>query len=739
MRAALGMLAVGLVSWRFLPELPSPWVMLGLATLALLALYWRGLRLPALGVLGFCWACLCAHWALADWLAPARSGDTFWLEGQVIGLPERQDDVVRFELAQVQSRHTGLPSRLRLAWYHGPPVMAGERWRLAARLKRPHGLVNPASFDYEAWLLARHIGATGTVKAGERIAAAGALDGWRDRLCQRVRQVEAFGREGTLAALVVGDSSGLSRTDWQVLQDTGTVHLMVISGQHVSMLAGLLFAWVLLLVRCGWWPHALPWLGSACLLALLGTWLYGWLAGFEVPVQRACVMVSLVLCWRWRFVRLGIGLPLLSALVLVLLVDPLVSLQPGFWLSFGAVALLALLLAGRLGAWSFGQGLWRVQWGMAVGLLPLLLALGLPVSVSGPLANLIAVPWVSVLIVPLALLGTLLLPLLGEWLLKLAGLFTAWLFEVLQCLSGWQAAWLPSGLGAVEWCLVGLGCVLLLLPAGVPVRALGLVLCLPLVFPERHLPAEGRAQVWVLDVGQGLSVLVRTREHALLYDAGPRQGEFDIGERVVVPSLRALGVARLDYLLLSHADSDHAGGAEAVKRGLVVEQVISGEPGRLPRPLAAQDCVSGMRWEWDQVRFQLWRHPSPRNSNQMSCVLLVEALGERLLLTGDIDQAVERRLVADLPERVHWLLLAHHGSRSASSAAFLNAVGAPQALLSRGWLNAFNHPHPDVLRRLEQANMAVQDTAQQGALQIELGAFGTAQGWREQGRFWNQN
>src|SRR5690606_38805042 len=207
---------------------------------------------------------------------------------------------------------------------------------------------------------------------------------------------------GAIAALVVGDGSGLSPGDWRVLQDTGTVHLMVISGQHVGMLAGLLYGLVLLMARWGLWPRRLPWLPWACGLALAGALGYGWLAGFEVPVRRACVMVAIVLVWRLRFRHLGVWLPLLISLVGVLLVDPLASLQPGFWLSFAAVALLILIFRGRLGVPPWWRALLHAQSTVALGLLPVMLALGLPVSVSGPLANLVAIPWISILVVPLA-------------------------------------------------------------------------------------------------------------------------------------------------------------------------------------------------------------------------------------------------------------------------------------------------------------------------------------------------
>lgn len=739
LRNGLLALAAGLLLLRFVPQLPSTFVVLasGLAGLTLLPFrtYPVGLFL-----LGFSWACLSAQWALDDRLDPALDGRTLWLEGRVVDLPDVREGVVRFHLAQPQSRRAELPQLLRLSWYGGPEIRAGETWQLAVNLKRPHGLVNPQSFDYEAWLLAQRIGGVGTIKSGQRLDEAGSSSAWRDRLRQRMLAEDPHGRAGGLAALVLGDGSGLSVADWRVLQDTGTVHLLVISGQHVTLVAGMFYGLVFWLARLGWWPRFMPWLPVACLLAFSSAVGYSLLAGFEVPVQRACAMIGLVLLWRWRFRHLGISLPLLVALVAVLVLEPLAVLQPGFWLSFGAVGLLILIFAARLGAWAWWQTLGRAQWAMTVGLLPMLLALGLPISASSPLANLIAVPWVGFAVVPPALLGTLLLPVpwLGEALLWWAGFALEWLFRLLALMADWLPAWLPSALPFWGWLLVALGALLILLPDGVPLRGLGLILLLPLLFTPVQRPAEQRAEVWMLDVGQGLSMLVLTREHALLYDAGPSFGDFDIGERVVLPSLRALDVRALDMLLLSHADNDHSGGAEAVARGMPVGRVVSGEAPVLPPVLGAEPC-SEENWTWDGVHFSSWRWADATDSNQSSCVLMIDAAGERMLLTGDIDGRAERALIdsgRDLQAR--WLLAPHHGSRSSSSWALLKAVRPEAVLYSRGRHNAYGHPHPAIVSRYAAFDAQAYDSVETGALRIALGAFGEPHALREIPRFWRE-
>lgn len=740
MRTGMLALALGLLTLRFLPSLPPGWLLWVAACAGLSLLFTRVYPLGFF-LLGLAWACNSAQWALDDRLAPELDGRTLWLEGRVVGLPEVSDGVVRFLLEEAHSRRAELPKSIRVAWYGGPRVQGGERWRLAVNLKRPHGLVNPQSFDYEAWLLAQRIGATGTIKAGERLTPASGLVSWRDGLRQHLLAVPAFQREGAIAALVLGDGSGLSTGDWRLLQHTGTVHLMVISGQHIALLAGFLYGLVALLAKLGAWPARWPWLPCACALALSGALIYGVLAGFEVPVRRACVMVALLLLWRMRFRHLGAWWPLLLAMIVVLLLEPLASLQPGFWLSFSAVAVLVLVFGGRLGVWGWWRGLTRAQWTMAIGLLPMMLILGLPVSSSGPLANLVAVPWVGMVVVPLALLGTLLLPvpLVGEGLLWLAGGALHLLFELLGVIAEWLPAWLPSDLPLWAWLLAAAGALLLLLPAGVPLRLPGLALLLPaLLLPSKQM-LDGRADVWVLDVGQGLAVLVRTREYALLYDAGPRFGDFDTGERIVLPSLRALNVRHLDLMLLSHADNDHAGGALAIQAGMPLRRVVSGEPQRLADALGAEACESGQSWQWNEVTFRLWQWERARSGNQLSCVLQIEAAGERLLLTGDIDVQAERALMqADFPLASHWLLAPHHGSRTSSSQAFIDTVAAQHVLITRSRHNAFGHPHPQVLERYRAAGVEVHDTAIDGALHLRLGEHVAPRGLRSEPRFWRE-
>ncbi|OCR24766.1 competence protein ComEC [Pseudomonas syringae] len=739
MRTGMFALALGMLLLRFLPQLPPTWLLLVMPVVALMLLPFRTYPL-AFFLFGLTWACASAQSALNDRLPPRLDGQTLWLQGKVVGLPSLAEGVVRFELEGAKSRRALLPEHIRVSWYDGPGVRSGERWRLAVKLKQPGGLVNPHAFDYEAWLLAQRIGATGTVVDGQLLSAASF--GWRDALRQRLLAVDAQGREGELAALVLGDGSGLSTTDWQILKNTGTVHLLVISGQHIGLLAGVIYALIAGLARWGLWPRALPWLPWACGLAFTAALGYGLLAGFEVPVRRACVMVGMVLLWRLRFRHLGVIWPLLLSLNAVLIFEPLASLQPGFWLSFLAVGILLLIFSGRLGAWSWIRSWTRAQWLIALGLLPVLLALNLPISLSGPLANLIAVPWVSFVALPPALLGTLLLPVpvLGESLLWLAGGALNGLFWFLGWVAGMVPVWIPGAMPFWVWALSLLGALLLLLPSGVPLRPLGWPLVLLCVFPPLKSVPHGQVQVLQLDVGQGLAILLRTRQHTLLFDAGPRFGEFDIGERIVLPVMRKVGVRKLDLMLLSHADADHAGGALAIQQGLPVARVLGGELERLAPQLNAQLCQVDESWEWDGVTFKTWRWELANEGNQASCVLMVEANGERLLLTGDIDaDAEEAALRSDFDVRAHWLQAPHHGSRTSSSKPFLRAVDPQGVLISRGRNNGFGHPHPLVMSRYHWYGIRTYDSAELGAISLQLGTFGQPQVERGLQRFWRDS
>lgn len=441
-------------------------------------------------------------------------------------------------------------------------------------------------------------------------------------------------------------------------------------------------------------------------------------------------MLAVVVAARLARRPVGVAEALLWAMAVLLVVLPLSVLSPGFWLSFAGVAWLAWSLPSGQQHWL--AGFLSAQVVATVGLLPLTVVMFGQASLAGWAANLVAIPWWSLVIVPLTLLGTALEGLhagAGAWAWRVAG----WLFEPSWSLFEWLAAtpfalwWLPEP----RWYalpLASLAGFWWLLPRGMPGKGLALLLWLPLLWPERELPAAGEAELVVLDVGQGLSVMVRTAGHVLLYDAGPASPEgYDAGERVVVPTLRALGVRTLDALVVSHGDQDHAGGMDAVVRAHPGVPTVG--PRDVPVPVLRQ-CQAGQAWTWDGVRFR-FLHPTPYFPylrNESSCVLRVETRHGSALLTGDIGEVIEQGLLRRDPGgiRADVVFAAHHGSAGASSPAFVRATQARLVLVSSGHGNRFGHPRPNVLQRWRQSGAEALDTAGSGALRVWLGADGLA-------------
>jgi competence protein ComEC len=623
------------------------------------------------------------------------------------------------------------------------PVRSGEAWRFTVRLKRPHGNLNPQGFDYEAWLLERGIRATGYVRPRaenqpERLVDRDLsprywVDETREALRDRYRaNLGDAPFAGILIALAIGDQQAIDPALWQVFAKTGITHLMSISGLHVTMLAGLAYgAMNWLWRRSSRLPLYLPAPQAAAIAGFLAAFAYSLLAGFAVPAQRTLYMLGVVALSLLLRRELAASRILAVALLLVLLLDPWAVLAAGFWLSFGAVALLFYVGSGRLGNVHWLRDWGRAQWAVTIGMLPALLALFQQFSLVSPLANAVAIPVVSFAVTPLALAGAL--PGF-ELLLHLAHGITAVLMSVMDFLARqpwaiWQQAAPPPW--AVALALAG--GTWLLLPRGFPARWLGAVCFLPLltVMPER--PLVGVAQVVVLDVGQGLAIHVQTAQHDLLFDAGPAfSAEANSGNRIIVPYLRARGVRRLDRMIVSHADKDHEGGAAAVLGMIPVAELMSSLPFEHPlstQPVPHRLCVAGERWEWDSVRFEMLHPPQDlraRKTNAVSCVLAIEVAGKRMLLTSDIEAEQEASLLAERPAslKVDVVTMPHHGSRTSSTAEFIAATGAAEVIIPVGYRSRYGHPRPEVVARWEASGARLHRTDLDGAVSVNLGATG---------------
>lgn len=659
---------------------------------------------------------------------------------------------------------TRLPDTIRL-WADAQAglegVMAGQEWALHVRLHETDGLVNPGGFDATRSLFEQGIRATGSVrhrvtrpvKLSEPGAwRAGVIDRFRHRVRAAIEARVGEGRAaGVLVGLSVGDQSAIERADWDLFRRTGVAHAVSISGTHIAML-GWLVAWA---VRRAWprwhrgvhtWPA--PVVAQVCAVGVSA--LYALVAGWGVPAQRTVLMMAVMAIlqlggrrWPWPLVWSG-------AAACITVLDPWALWQPGFWLSFVAVAILmswgrdepmpdtSNALSWRDRVKEAVHDLAAVQWRVTLALAPLALVCFQEVSLVGALANLVAIPVFTLGITPLALLGVVWAPLwdLGAGLVTLTTAvlshMAAWPWAVWQApaLPTWAQvlAVLAGGLCVLplpwRWRLVMLPCVLT-------------VGCLPQGWQLVPPPPTGQFTVMAVDIGQGTAVLVRTARHSLLFDTGARlPSGMDMGERVLVPLLRALDVRQLDTLVISHADNDHVGGALSVLAALPVHELRSTldeghavrqwERPRRRGGVPHVPCVAGQHWVWDGVRFDVL-HPTGselepyrnRSPNALSCVLRVstkEADARSVLLTGDIEAEQERTLLARAPDLRSTVLIApHHGSKTSSTQAFLQAVTPQQTVVQVGRRNRYGHPAPEVLARYRALGLPLVASPECGA------------------------
>jgi len=707
--------------------------------------------------LGFYHAAYQAQQRLAISLPDDWQGRDIVLVGVVAELPRVHERGLRFafDVERTLTPAITAPPQLYLSTYFDEKTVplalhAGERWQLTVRLKQIHGTSNPHAFDFEIWALENRIRATGYVhQKGDNHLLDKRADGvlyriqtWREAVRDKFNHTLANAPYvGVLSALAIGDQSSIPQSQWQVFTRTGVNHLMSISGLHITMLASVGFALCYFLWRRSsrltlWLPAR----RAAALVALLVALGYALVSGFGVPAQRTVYMVAAVAVALWLQRNFSLGQILSFALLGVLIPDPWAVLSAGFWLSFGAVALILYVTAQRIKQPNWLKEYATVQWAMTIGLVPLLLALFQQVSLVSPLANALAIPLVSLIVVPLALLGAVLPWDLPLWLAHLVMDYTMQFLVALNRLP--QAVWTQHA--PPTWSIVSgmLGVLIVLAPKGFPARYLGIIFMLPMFFNAPATPAANTVRLTIFDVGQGLAVSVQTQHHALLFDTGPDfSGEADSGNRILLPVLRAQGISQLDGLILSHNDLDHTGGTASLLLAMPIDWTASSLPDDSPllenMPMQAgaamhglRACMDGDHWEWDGVQFELL-HPDKgadnddeKHRNDLSCVLRISIGSQHILLTGDIETASEQRLLkahaAQLPATL--LVVPHHGSKTSSTPDFVAAVLPDYAVFTVGYRNRYGHPKAEILQRYLDSGASVLRSDKDGAILVEMDA-----------------
>lgn len=765
MRSRMIAICFGITSVCWFPWLPERYVLYGFCLPVLVLACHRQFRCHYLLLFffGICWGVEYGYRVLERQLPVSLEGQVFEVEGEVIALPHFNQQYQRFRLqvkkiACVEAGACPLGVRqLQLNWYQNDQqLVPGQYWQLRVKLQRPYGTANPGGFDYQGWMIQQGIGATGYVKDSPRNRLLGqnrwSVSYWRWRLqCHLQLLLGELDNGGILVALLLGDKQGITDSQWQLFAQTNTTHLMVISGLHIGLvaaLAALLGRWLSLLMA----GHIAADRLSA-VMGVLAALFYSFAAGFSLPTQRALVMVAVMMGAFLLRRQVPVAHGLLLALLVCLLWDPLAPCGPSFWLSFTAVAAIAYGLSGRLGVAGWKQGLY-VQWLVWIGLLPVLVLFFGQISWLSPLANTVLVPLFSLLVVPLNFMAmpvSLLSPSLAsllfaglDWLLGLQFDYLQWLVQLPL-----PVLWHVPAIAALDMALALAGVFIVLLPRAVPLRACGLLLMVPLLMTRPAQLERADMVVTVLDVGQGLSVLVQTATHNLVYDIGPSFGDsFSSGLSVLAPYLNYRGVESIDKLVISHSDNDHSGNWPQFVESLQVQQLVYGEQLAAhvdPLLVPVSACLAGQQWQWDGVEF-MFLHPTANSgarlsANNMSCVLKVTAGTTSLLITGDIERAVERQLASTVPQElaVDILLAPHHGSKTSSSWPFIRQVNASHVVFTTGYRNRFRHPHPQIVRRYRQLGAQIYNSAEDGAIifSVQAGQLEMPQRYRSQlKRYW---
>lgn len=727
---------------QFFPFLPSSKLII-VVFFACFLLWWfkiRGHFILIAVLLGFAWCLGSAYEVVKFSLLPIWEGKKLWVQGKVASLPHLSPlhSSFLFHVERLQDEKTTkqVSTLILLSWQHSRHLPVGDEWRFPVRLKKIRGTMNPGGFDLEAWAFQNGVRAKGSVFEKEKSVFIARhfffhpIDQLRQQIQEQSKKYLPISRTSAwIVALMIGERIGIPQSEWEILRNTGTNHLMAIAGLHIGFMSAFAHFITLKIWRRPSWLLFLPASQAAAFASLGVALLYSALAGFSIPTQRALIMLAVYLITTLKRRRLSLWQPFSLALFVVLLINPFSILSSSFWLSFITLALLIYGMSGRLSP----QGAWwkwgRPQWILAVGLLPLSLWFFMQFSLLSFFANFVAIPWVGFLVLPLCLVSAfflLFLPSCSSLTLGLADQILGLLWWLLSWISQLPWAVWYQCLPHYGYLLVTLGGVfILLLPVGFPGRMLGLFWLLPLLYIQPVRPAEGELLFSLLDVGQGLSAVIQTQHHVLVFDTGAHMGSgSDMGESVLVPFLRSQGIQKVDRLVISHGDNDHSGGAGSLLRQFKVGSIKTSVPLQFSAWLADY-CLSGQEWKWDGVQFR-FLHPTQATlnlDNDSSCVLQIATANKRILLPGDIEKRAEKILVSD-PRRdlaADLLVAPHHGSKTSGLRDFINQVHPQYVLYALGYRNRYHFPSPVILQAYRDLGVLQYDTASEGAIQFYVG------------------
>ena len=765
---------LGAILSLFLPVVPDLFLLFALLLFSISFFTYgfnvsKSLRLSSGLFFGASWMLFNAYSFQQIWqqsnLSPIEiSAKSHWLQGKVTSLQlpitlnkaqlsekKTANKPIRFNfnVTHIDDVKLATTINMRLSWKKAKLLLQqGQTLLLKVKFKPAHGLANLGGFSYQTWLNSKHISATGYVINHKSNQLLSAIRTTRQQLFADYQQLlPKHELAPLLLALGFGSRSELTPELWRGLQATGTGHLIAISGLHIGLVATGSYFLIMLLIRS--LPlsllansHQLQRINSryyAISISMIIALSYGYLAGFSLPTIRALVMLSLY--WGVRLLGLKISIKrwLLLTLFVLTLTTPFSLFTASFWLSVYAVTVICLTLWRFKGVITTGSKLWRfvkglliIQLSLTLMLLPISAIFFQQISALALFSNVIAVPWMSFVTIPLCLLSVLLMPIsvaLSQFLIMLCLETMQYLWAYLDFLS--TQPWAVIALASADIQLlvfVGILSVLVLFQVRLTFSyknmliLLGFFAVIVAAMPfNKHIisPKSKGWQLVVFDVGQGLSVLVKKNDKAILYDTGASYPSgFNMIEAVVLPYLQHQRIEKLDKVIISHSDNDHAGGLVMLQQAMPIDELTFNSS----KKPSSKACLQGESFNWQGLTFQMiWPENQVAKENDDSCVLLISDGKHQVLLTGDISKKVEQKLLEKFPNlRADVVVVPHHGSKTSSSDSFINKLTPELAIVSAGFLNRWHMPVTEVVQRYQDNNIELLNTATSGQIIINF-------------------